>query len=376
MKIVIDENMPYAEQLFTQLGDVEAVAGRPLPRASLRAADALMVRSVTAVDRQLLQDSAVKFVGTATAGTDHINLTDLDNAGIAFAAAPGCNAIAVVEYVFSALFALAERDGFELSTKTIGIVGVGNVGKRLQARCQALGMKVLLCDPPRAKSEADPQFISVDELLKVADIVTLHTPLSQSGEAPTWHLLNLPRLRQLRQNAIIINACRGPVVDNHALLTVLNERQDLSVVLDVWEPEPDINPALLAKVDIATAHIAGYTLEGKARGTTQVFAAFCQFIGKPQSVALTSLLPKPTITEIQLNGPLTQDNLKRLAHLVYDVRLDDALLRQAFIQPGGFDRLRKNYQIRREWSSLKVITQDNIVLHLLQQLGFSAALQQ
>lgn len=374
MKIVIDENMPCAEQLFARLGEVEAVNGRPLAKASLYAADALMVRSVTPVDKHLLQDTAVKFVGTATAGTDHINLDDLHHAGIDFSAAPGCNAIAVVEYVLSALFALAERDGFELSSKTIGIVGVGNVGRRLQARCHALGMNILLSDPPRAQAEDAQQFLSIEELVNVVDIITLHTPLTDKGEAPTRHLLNLSRLRRLRQNAIIINACRGPVVDNQALLTVLTERHDLSVVLDVWEQEPDLNQALLAKVDIATAHIAGYTLEGKVRGTTQIFEAFCQFLGKPQSVSLAALLPVAMISEIHVNGRLTQDSIKRLAHLVYDVRFDDALLRHSISQPGGFDRLRKHYPIRREWSSLKVISQDNSVLHFLSKLGFTVSL--
>lgn len=375
MKIVIDENMPYAEQLFGQLGEVEAVAGRPLPKANIQTADALMVRSVTAVDRHLIQHTSVKFVGTATAGTDHINLDDLHRAGIGFASAPGCNAVAVVEYVFSALFTLAERDGFDLKNKTIGIIGVGQVGRRLQARCQALGMEVRLCDPPRAKVEGGQQFQTLDDLLKEVDIVTLHTPLTEEGDAPTRHLLGKSQLQQLRPNAMLINACRGPVVDNQALLEILSQRADLSVVLDVWEQEPELNQALLAKVDIGTAHIAGYTLEGKARGTTQIFEAYSQFLGKPHSVCLDSLLPEAAISTIHVNPPLTQDTLKRLAHLVYDVRLDDALLRNAVAQPGGFDRLRKNYQVRREWSSLKVSSQDNRVVQLLKQLGFTAALQ-
>lgn len=176
----------------------------------------------------------------------------------------------------------------------------------------------------------------------------------------------------LKPNTILINACRGPVVDNSALLEVLKMRHDLSVVLDVWEPEPDLSLALLDKVDIATPHIAGYTLEGKARGTTQVFEAWCDFIGQPQQVPLSTLLPVPEFSEITLNGPLDQPTLKRLAHLVYDVRRDDAPLRKVAAKPGEFDRLRKQYQERREWSSLQVNCDDATTAELLNQLGFNA----
>lgn len=375
MKILVDENMPYARELFSRTGEVVAVPGRPLPEAELRDASALMVRSVTPVNAALLADTPVKFVGTATAGTDHVDQASLQAAGIGFSAAPGCNAIAVVEYVFSALLLLAERDGFALRDRTVGIVGVGNVGSRLQARLEAWGVKTLLCDPPRADRGDTGPFHTLETLVAQADILTFHTPLNKEGRYKSRHLADAALLMALRPDTILINACRGPVVDNAALLEVLKMRGDLRVVLDVWEPEPDLSLDLLARVDIATAHIAGYTLEGKARGTTQVFEAWSAFIGQPQQVALESLLPPPEFSSITLHGELDQATLKRLAHLVYDVRRDDAPLRKAAGQPGEFDRLRRQYEERREWSSLQVICDNAASASMLKQLGFRVSLQ-
>ncbi|WP_368893305.1 4-phosphoerythronate dehydrogenase PdxB [Kluyvera ascorbata] len=372
MKILVDENMPYARELFSRLGEVRAVPGRPIPTDALTDADALMVRSVTKVNEALLGDKAIKFVGTATAGTDHVDQSWLTQAGIGFSAAPGCNAIAVVEYVFSALLMLAERDGFALADRTVGIVGVGNVGGRLQKRLEALGIKTLLCDPPRADNGDEGDFRSLDELVAEADVITFHTPLYKEGQYTSLHLADEALIRRLKPGTILINACRGPVVDNAALLKCLEEGQNLSVVLDVWEPEPDLNLSLLDKVDLGTSHIAGYTLEGKARGTTQVFEAYSQFIGQSQEVALSTLLPAPEFGRISLHGPLDQPTLKRLVHLVYDVRRDDAPLRKVAGIPGEFDKLRKNYLERREWSSLTVECDDADAAELLQKLGFNA----
>ncbi|MEB4674897.1 4-phosphoerythronate dehydrogenase PdxB [Enterobacteriaceae bacterium G50] len=372
MKILVDENMPYARELFSRLGEVKAVPGRPIPVAELAGADALMVRSVTKVNETLLANQSIKFVGTATAGTDHVDQAWLAQAGIGFSAAPGCNAIAVVEYVFSSLLYLAERDGFTLTDRTVGIVGVGNVGGRLQKRLEALGVRTLLCDPPRADNGDEDDFRTLDELVQEADILTFHTPLFKDGPYKSLHLADEALIRRLKPGAILINACRGPVVDNAALLKCLEAGQDLSVVLDVWEPEPDLNLGLLDKVDIGTSHIAGYTLEGKARGTTQVFEAYSKFIGQAQQVALDTLLPPPEFGRITLHGKLCQPTLKRLVHLVYDVRRDDAPLRKVAGIPGEFDKLRKNYLERREWSSLYVQCDDADAATLLKKLGFNA----
>ena len=372
MKILVDENMPYARELFSRLGDVKAVPGRPIPQQELDDADALMVRSVTKVNEALLAGKGIKFVGTATAGTDHVDEQWLAEAGIGFSAAPGCNAIAVVEYVFSSLLMLAERDGFALADRTVGIVGVGNVGGRLQKRLEALGIRTLLCDPPRADRGGEGDFRSLEDLVQQCDVLTFHTPLFKDGPYKSLHLADEALISRLKPGTILINACRGPVVDNAALLKCLQAGQDLSVVLDVWEPEPELNTGLLELVDIGTAHIAGYTLEGKARGTTQVFEAYSEFIGKRQQIALDTLLPAPEFGRITLHGALDQPTLKRLVHLVYDVRRDDAPLRKVAGIPGEFDKLRKNYVERREWSSLNVLCDDAQTAELLAKLGFNA----
>ncbi|SLM62316.1 MULTISPECIES: 4-phosphoerythronate dehydrogenase PdxB [Dickeya] len=376
MKILVDENMPYAQALFSRLGDVTAVPGRPIPVQALNGADALMVRSVTKVNAELLAGQSVTFVGTATAGTDHVDEAFLRQQGIGFSAAPGCNAIAVVEYVFSALLMLAERDGFALTDRTVGIVGVGNVGSRLNDRLTALGVRTLLCDPPRADRGEQGPFLPLDEVVTRADVLTFHTPLLKEGPYATWHCVDEQMLSRLKEGTILINACRGAVVDNTALLHALQQGKRISVVLDVWEPEPELSVELLARVDIGTAHIAGYTLEGKARGTTQVFEAWSQFIGQPQQVALSSLLPAPEIATVCLTAALDEHQLKRLVHLVYDVRRDDALLRQVAHLPGEFDRLRKCYQERREWSSLHVVCADAVSAERLTQLGFLASVSE
>ncbi|MBD2797674.1 4-phosphoerythronate dehydrogenase PdxB [Xenorhabdus sp. 18] len=372
MKILVDENMPYAEQLFQQLGEVQAIPGRPVPEGVLEHADAFMVRSVTKVNESLLQGSSVKFVGTATAGMDHVDQQWLSQAGIGFSAAPGCNAIAVVEYVFSALMLLAEQDQFQLKDKTVGIVGVGNVGGRLAERLAALGVKTLLCDPPRADRGDEGEFWPLEKLVKEADILTFHTPLNQSGPYQTYHLADAELLSALPDNRILINASRGEVVDNQALLAVLQQGKKLRTVLDVWEPEPNLSLPLLELVDIATPHIAGYTLEGKARGTTQVFEAYCEFLGQPRKTELADWLPASDFSQITVQGEVTQSVLKRLMHLVYDVRRDDAPLRQVADQVGAFDRLRKNYPERREWSSLTVHCDAEESAQLLSSIGFNA----
>lgn len=372
MKILVDENMPYAHQLFSRLGEVRPIAGRQLSSAALAGADALMVRSVTRVDAGLLAASDVKFVGTATAGTDHVDRAWLDEAGIAFAAAPGCNAVAVVEYVFSSLLMLAQRDGFSLRDKTVGIIGVGNVGGRLDRRLKALGIRTLLCDPPRADRGDGDDFHSLATLVREADVLTFHTPLNKSGPYRTWHQVDAELLAALPGSRILINACRGAVVDNAALLDALERGKKLRAVLDVWEPEPALSLPLLARVDIGTPHIAGYTLEGKARGTTQVFEAYGAFLGLPQRAPLGELLPRPSVERIELHGPLDEAMLRQLVHLVYDVRRDDASLRRVAAMPGGFDRLRRGYHERREWSSLCVACDDAAAAAVLRDLGFNA----
>ncbi|WP_111740788.1 4-phosphoerythronate dehydrogenase PdxB [Leminorella richardii] len=378
MKILADENMPYARELFGRLGEVELVAGRGLTPVRLNGADVLMVRSVTKVNGELLSGTGVKFVGSATAGTDHVDNLWLKQHGIGFSSAPGCNAIAVVEYVISSLLTLAERDGFLLKDKVVGIVGVGNVGSRLNNRLSAMGVKTLLCDPPREKNgdkNSDGEtFWPLEKLVKEADVLTFHTPLIKDGEYKTFHMADDSLLSSLPDGRILINASRGAVVDNIALLRALEKGKKLHTVLDVWEPEPDLIVPLLHRVDIGTAHIAGYSLEGKARGTTQIYQALSEYLGRPERITLSSLLPQAEFNRIRFCGELDEARLKRLVHLVYDVRRDDGPLRRAAGIKGEFDRLRKEYVERREWSSLLVECDSAETAERLRQLGFTTSL--
>lgn len=374
MKIIADENMPYAHLLFAPFGEVALTNGRAIAPETVGDADALMVRSVTRVDCQLLRDSQVAFVGSATAGTDHVDQTWLQQQGIAFSAAPGCNAVAVVEYVFSALLWLAQRDDFKLCDRVVGIVGVGQVGSRLQQRLQAWGVTVLLCDPPRADAGDAGEFVSLASVVAQADIITFHTPLISDGPYRSEYLADEALLNALRPNTILINASRGAVVDNAALYHVLQTRKDLCVVLDVWESEPELSLPLMQCVDIATPHIAGYSLEGKARGSLQIFSAWTQFIHQPQQVQLADLLPSAPIQQVTLSGYLDQRVLQSLVHLVYDVRADDAALRRVAARPGQFDQLRKHYPERREWSALQIVCPCTALADKLTSLGFDARL--
>ena len=357
LKIVADENIPALQTLFAPLGKLHTYPGRAICRDDLLDADILLVRSVTPVNRALLQGISVRFVGTATIGTDHIDQAALAELGIAFSSAPGCNADAVVEYVLSVLLHLADEQRFDLWQRCVGIVGVGNVGSRLAGRLQALGIRTLLCDPPRQRlltaSEAS-QFCSLERLLREADIVSLHTPLTHSGEDATWHLLQAETLAMLQPNTILINAGRGPVIDNEALYALALQRDDLTFVLDVWENEPVVDAALAECVKIATPHIAGYSLEGKLRGTWMLYQAWCEFVGHHHSLSFEQLLPAAEVSEISLTE---RAGLLPPVRLLYDPYRDDRALRASLHlakqqQAATFDQLRKQYPVRREFSAL------------------------
>ncbi|MGP1929825.1 MAG: 4-phosphoerythronate dehydrogenase [Arsenophonus sp. ER-BJ3-MAG3] len=375
MKILIDENMPYAMQLFETIGEVKAVSGRLISSSQVEKVDALIVRSVTKVNKALLKESKVKFVGTATAGFDHVDKHWLEKEGITFSSAPGCNAIAVVEYVFSALLLLAEQNCFNLREKIVGIIGVGNIGKRLNENLKAFGVNTLLCDPPRADiQDSSEQFWPLEKLVNQADILTFHTSLSKSSRYSSYHLLNKELLSSIPEGRIIINTSRGEVIDNHALLKALEDGKKIDVILDVWEHEPNILLPLLSKVRICSPHIAGYSLEGKLRGTVYIFTVFKKFLGYSKKTEVDNLLPIAKFNEISFNGELTQENLKCLVHLVYDLRRDDSQLRKVAHIIGQFDHLRKFYPDRREWSSLKVNCDNADVADILKKLGFNAYL--
>jgi len=359
MHILADENIPLVDEFFAGFGKIRRMPGRSINRAALENVDVLLVRSVTRVDRELLEGSAVRFVGTCTIGTDHLDLDYFEQTGIEWASAPGCNARGVVDYVLGSLLALSEVRGEALARRRFGVVGAGEVGGRLLEVLRGLGWDVRVCDPPRQVREAG-DFVSLDEILAECDVISLHTPLTLGGDWPTFHLFDQARLSRLRPGTWLINASRGAVVDNAALRDLLLQRPDLEAVLDVWEGEPQVDVALAGLCRIATPHIAGYSLDGKLRGTAQIYAALCAARGVEPAIELAQLMPGPALTELAFaSSAEPAEMLATLCRAVYDPRRDDADFRRSL--PGneaqrraGFDLLRKQYPPRREIDGLKV----------------------
>lgn len=359
MKIVCDENMPAVEALFSSYGEVCRLPGRNMSPEDLAQADILLVRSVTQVNQALIsQASSLKMVGTATIGTDHIDQTLLSRQGIHFSSAPGCNAEAVVDYDLSCIFQVLHEQGRQIEDLTVGIIGVGNVGSRLAKRLNNLNVHLLLNDPPKAELNPHPdlgEYASLEKVLKESDIICCHTPLVQDGPFPSHHLINADNLSLIKPDAILLNAGRGPVIDNQALKTHLKGGgKSLTVILDVWEHEPTVDHGLAQCIKISTPHIAGYSLEGKLRGTFMLYQSFCRFFGYPQEKSLDSILPPPALSQVSLNSELLVHDVMRW---VYDPYRDDRALRMTIesdSQPQEFDQLRKSYPVRREFSSLLV----------------------
>ena len=358
MHIVADESIPLLDEFFGDTGSISRLPGRTLGNADLANADVLLVRSITRVDQSLLQNTPVKFVGTATIGTDHIDIDWLMSQGIQFAAAPGCNAQAVVQYLISCISLLAEHRGVAWNSPSVGIVGCGNVGGRLRTDLTRLGFKVVAHDP--FLQELDPDGFSSLEAALECDLITLHTPLTRDGAYPTYHLLNRDRLQRLRSDQVLVNTCRGSVVDNQALLDRLEKGQPPLVVLDVWENEPLISAPLLSRVWIGTPHIAGYTLEGKVNGTEMIYQALSRFLGLPVRKKAGQYMPDPPLSKLTFTEEVEREEAIALSvRAAYDPRRDDVMLRRTLGLPDedrarAFDHLRKTYRVRREFSSMKV----------------------
>ncbi|MGL6465825.1 4-phosphoerythronate dehydrogenase [Aeromonas hydrophila] len=354
MKIVVDENMPHARELFAEFGEVVPLPGRQISASDLQDADVLLVRSVTQVHASLLASCPrLAFVGTATIGTDHIDKALLATRGIPFFSAPGCNKYSVGDYVLSALLVLAERHELVLRDMSLAVIGAGNTGECVAGKAEALGMKVLRCDPPRARTEGAASFVDYQTALG-ADFVSFHVPLTRSGDDATFHLLDAEQIAARPAGQFLINASRGEVWDNRALLARQQGDAPLRLVMDVWEGEPEPLRALVPHTEIATPHIAGYSLEGKARGTWMLYQALCQQLGRTPRQDLQALLPAPEVRELTPGQPADQALIKQLVHLIYDVRRDDARFRNRIHQAGSFDEQRKHYPERRELSSLQV----------------------
>ncbi|MCG8325938.1 MAG: 4-phosphoerythronate dehydrogenase [Thiotrichales bacterium] len=379
MKIVADQQIPFVTEAFSQFGDVHLLPGREIQARQLKDCDILLVRSVTRVNAELLDGHNVRFVGSATSGIDHIDTAYLQSRSIGFAHAPGCNARAVAEYVLSALFELFTEEPKQLRDKRVGIVGYGHVGSRLARFLDALNIQCVINDPPLARQQqGETMFRPIEEVME-CDIISLHVPLTGTGDFPTRDLINAGRIQQLRQDAILINTSRGEVLDEAALREALSDKR-LQAVIDVWRHEPAVDTALLAAVRIGTPHIAGYSVDARYRAADRVYADCCRYFNErpgfvmagPGSWSLD--LPDTVIKEGEETG--------YLIHSVYPVR-DDVLAMQKILSMNTvkernnyFDQLRREYPARREFTSVRLplTSLSDPQVSKLEALGFQLTL--
>lgn len=331
LNIVVEANIPFVRGLLEPFANVQYLAADIINPQSVKNADALLVRTRTRCNQDLLAGSKCRFVGTATIGFDHIDRDWCKANGIYAVNAPGCNAPAVAQYVFACIGSLINRP---INQHTIGIVGVGHVGRIVEQWARSLDMRVMLCDPPRQRQEGGDQWCSLADIAEKADIITFHTPLTREGTDASFHLADAKFFASLRRSPILINAARGGVVDNAALVNAIDAAQVSKTVIDTWEGEPAISTDLLSRVSIATPHIAGYSFEGKVRATSMVLSELCRFFDLPQ---LHPDVPAPgdAPSSVRITNVLAS----------YNPLFDDKNLRQ---NPSAFEALRNNYNLRHE----------------------------
>ena len=371
MKIIIDDKIPYIKGALEPFADVIYLPGNKTTPEVVKDADAIITRTRTICNKQLLEESNVKFIATATIGYDHIDTAFCEQTGITWTNAPGCNSKSVEQYIASALLTLAEKKNFSLTEKTIGVVGVGNVGSKVARLCEILGMRVLLNDPPRARIEGGNGFVGLEEILEKADIITLHVPLNLEGIDKTYHLADESFLAKAKKHPIIINSCRGEVTDTAALKSALKTGQITGAVIDCWENEPHLDLDLLALTDLATPHIAGYSKDGKANGTSMSIRALSKYfkLGIDNWKCTGVEIPESTEIMIDGTGKTVQQILAEAVFTTYDIRDDDRRLRASV---ETFEKQRGDYPVRREFPTFNIFCKINNLkaIHKLKELGF------
>jgi len=341
--IVVDQHIPFATELFSEIGRVRAVAGHEIDHSAVVDADAIVVRSITRVDKTLLSGSNVRFVGTATAGTDHLDTGFLSASGILWASAPGANASSVVEYVLAAISVIASRARANWRSRTLGVVGCGHVGELLAETAERLGMSVLRNDPPRAECEGEKGFIALNDLMSHSDIVSVHLPLERHGPYPTFHLLEESKLSLLKRESWLIQSSRGGTCDESALIRAKRDGRLEALVLDVFENEPRPSLDTIAEADIATGHIAGYSIDAKRRGVEMIRSSLCSVLGIEEGKELqaqmsnssktanlgTLKIVEPMDEKGQVMSPSDPGWLDAVLRQMIDIRQDDERFRSA-----------------------------------------------
>ena len=356
MKVICDSDIPFLKGALEPHCEVVYARGSEISRDMVKDADALVIRTRTKCDANLLEGSKVRFIATATIGYDHIDTRWCESHGITWTNAPGCNSWSVQQYIGSILVTMARQFGFSFREKTLGVVGVGNVGSKVARLAALLGFRVLLCDPPRARREGSGSFVSIDDIISRSDIITLHVPLIRDGEDATFHMFDSSRLASMNRNQILINSSRGEVVDGAALKNALSRKNILAASLDVWENEPQIDPELLSLLFTGTPHIAGYSIDGKATGTTMSVQALGKFFDLPcKDWEVTEVPPslQPTEFSIDVTGKTPQEVLADAILHTYDIKNDDAALRT---DVASFEKQRSHYPVRREFPAFCVKT--------------------
>lgn len=381
MKVIIDDKIPYIKGALEPFAEVLYLPGKDTTPAVVKEADALITRTRTICNESLLKGSKVSFIATATIGFDHIDTAYCEQSGITWTNAPGCNAKSVEQYIASVLFVMAERKGWTLAGKTLGVVGVGQVGSKVARLASILGMKVLLNDPPRARVEGETGFCSLETVLAEADIITLHVPLNLQGEDATYHMADEAFFKRLGKKPMLINACRGEVMETKAAIEAVRQERLTGLVVDCWEFEPNPDPTLLSLVDLATPHIAGYSKDGKANGTSMSVQALSRFfnLGIDDWTATGVEVPEQTTLSLVGSSPdgTLLNNQELLAQAIlstYDIRKDDNDFRK---EPHRFEALRGDYPLRREFPvyTIEATKLPAAVIEQLKQLGFTVLLK-
>ena len=372
IRVIADEKIPFLKGVLEGKAEVRYLPGKAIDREAVQHADALITRTRTRCDKDLLAGSPVKFIATATIGFDHIDTAWCGANHIIWTNAPGCNSSSVQQYMVSALLHLFSNLNLNPAKLTIGIIGVGNVGSKVTLAAETLGMKVLLNDPPRERAEKSGLFCSIDEITDKADIISFHVPLNKDGQDKTWHMAGESFFNKLIKPCILINTSRGPVVKGDELKKAILEKKIKGCVLDVWENEPDIDTELLRMVDFGTPHIAGYSTDGKVNGTTMSVRALSRFFSLGMDEWYPPEVPEPQqgILECDCTGKDELAILKEIYHQTYDISDDDGRLRE---NTGNFEYFRGNYPFRREPAAYKVKLVNNTFRDLpgkLIKLGF------
>jgi erythronate-4-phosphate dehydrogenase len=371
VKIISDENIPFLKGVLEPYADITYLPGRLIGNEHIKDCDAILIRTRTKCTEELLNGTRVSFIGTATIGFDHIDTRYCDNHKIIWTNAAGCNSSSVQQYIAATLLKMSEEFHFRLRDKTIGIIGVGNVGKKIENLARVLGMNVLLNDPPRARKEGGVNFVDLNTLLKESDIITLHVPLNIVGEDKTYHFINDKTIRNMKKGVWLINTSRGEVILTSALKKALRYIRFSGTVLDVWENEPDIDLELLDKVFLATPHIAGYSTDGKANGTALIVRSLSSYFKLPLDNWFPEIIPQPHNPEITIDARNKdhEDIIREAVLHTYNIADDDTKLR---FSPSDFEKLRANYAVRREFTSYLVRLNGGTTKteKMLEEIGF------